>query len=149
MSHITVRIDVSKNQLDCATTEQAIRSFTNNEADIEQLIRWLKAFDNLDRIVLEATGRYHYLCVSLLAKAGFPVVVANPRQVRDSAKATGMLAKTDNIDAAVLVDFGEKLQPSIRLLKDKKAQLLEAQLLRRRQVVKMITAESNRLKIAL
>ena len=76
------------------------------------------------------------------------MVVANPRQVRDFAKATGVLAKTDQIDAKVLADFGEKLQPPIRPFKAQQEQLLEAQLVRRRQLVDMITAESNRLNIA-
>ena len=148
MSKIILGIDVSKAQLDCATNKKDTHSFANNETAIAQLIDWLKTFDTLDRIVLEATGRYHCLCASLLTEAGFPVVIANPRQVRDFAKATGVLAKTDQVDAAVLADFGEKLQPAVRPLKNKQAQLLEAQLLRRRQVIEMITAESNRLKAA-
>ena len=148
MKKTTVGIDVSKAQLDCANTQNEACQFKNNEVDIAELIRWLRTFDHIERIVLEATGRYHCLCTSLLTQAGFPVVVANPRQVRDFAKATGVLAKTDTVDAKVLADFGEKLQPPIRPLKEEQAQLLEAQLLRRRQVIEMITAEFNRLKVA-
>ena len=148
MTKITIGVDVSKEQLDCATTENDIRSFTNDEGNIAQLITWLRTFDSIDRIVLESTGRYHCLCVSLLTQAGFPIVVANPRQVRDFAKVTGVLAKTDKIDAKVLADFGEKLQPPIRPLKGEQEQLLEAQVLRRRQIIEMMTSESNRLKVA-
>ena len=66
MSKITVGIDVSKDQLDCATTQNKVGQFKNNESDIAKLIRWLREFDHIERIILEATGRYHCLCVSLL-----------------------------------------------------------------------------------
>lgn len=149
MSKICVGIDVSKDQLDCHTTDDISHHFNNTETDINTLIDWLRGLNHdVDRIVLEATGRYHSLCACLLAKEGFPVVVVNPRQVRDFAKAMGVLAKTDKVDAKVLADFGEKLQPPIRSFKEKQELLLEAQLLRRRQIIEMITAESNRLKIA-
>ena len=152
MDTITLGIDVSKDMLDCATTNHHAKQFPNHESGIDELIVWLHELTVLEncfeRIVLEATGRYHSLCANMLAQAGFPIVVANPRQVRDFAKATGVLAKTDAIDARIIADFGEKLQPAIRPLKDKESQLIEAQLLRRRQLIEMITAESNRLKVA-
>ncbi len=78
------------------------------------------------------------------AAAGFPVVIANPRQVRDFAKATGQLAKTDQIDAAVLALFAARVQPSVRPLPDAAAQTLDALLTRRRQLLEMLTAEKNR-----
>lgn len=148
MSKICIGIDVSKDRLDCHTTDSNSQQFNNNESDIKQLISWLNGLNKIDRIVLEATGRYHCVCANLLAQEGLPVVIANPRQVRDFAKAMGVLAKTDKVDAKVLADFGEKLQPEVRSFKEEQEQLLEAQLLRRRQIIDMITAESNRLKVA-
>lgn len=147
MNKCSIGIDVSKACLDCATTTGASQQFSNDEKGIISLIDWLHTF-NSERIVLEATGRYHQLCTSLLKQANLPVVVANPRQVRDYARAIGCLAKTDQVDAAVLADFGKRLQPPIYHLKDKQTQLLEAQLLRRRQLVDMLTAEKNRLSVA-
>jgi len=99
-------------------------------------------------IVLEATGGYEAAVVAALATAGLPIVVANPRQVRDFAKATGQLAKTDAIDAQVLALFAERVRPEPRPLPDEAAQALEALLTRRRQLVEMLTAERNRLLIA-
>lgn len=148
MTNICIGIDVSKDKLDCHTTTDIGRQFNNNEAGIDELIHWLKELNGIDRIILEATGRYHSLCANLLAKERFPAVIVNPRQARDFAKATGVLAKTDKVDAKVLADFGAKLKPEVRPFKAEQEQLLEAQLLRRRQVVEMITAESNRLKAA-
>ena len=83
--------------------------------------------------------------VSALAAAGLPVVVVNPRQVRDFAKSKGILAKTDKIDARVLTLFGEAVKPEVRPLKDKQLQQLDALVSRRRQLVDMLTAEKNRL----
>src|SRR4029079_16637239 len=80
-----------------------------------------------------------------LAGASLPVVAVNPRQVRDFAKATGQLAKTDAIDAAVLALFADRVRPQVRPLRDEETQELEALVVRRRQVVDMITAEKNRL----
>src|SRR5256885_2750974 len=83
-----------------------------------------------------------------LATAGFPVVVANPRQVRDFARATGQLAKTDRLDAGILALFAERVRPTPRPLPDGAAQLLDAVLTRRRQLLEMLTAEKNRLGFA-
>jgi transposase len=99
-------------------------------------------------IVLEATGGLERRAVAALAGAGLPVVAVNPRQVRDFAKATGQLAKTDAIDAAVLALFADRIRPQIRPLRDEETQELEALVVRRRQVVDMITAEKNRLMAA-
>ena len=96
-------------------------------------------------IVLEATGGYELLCVAGLAAVGLPVVVVNPRQVRDFAKATGQLAKTDRIDADILALFAERVRPAVRALPDAEAQELEALLARRRQLMEMLQAERNRL----
>ena len=82
--------------------------------------------------MLEATGGHELLCVAALAAAGLPVVVVNPRQVRDFARATGHLAKTDRIDADILPLFAERVRPEVRPLPDAEAQKLEALLARRR-----------------
>lgn len=97
-----------------------------------------------DLIVLEATGGLERLVVSALALAGLPVAVVNARQVRDFAKATGRLAKTDALDAAVLAHCADALRPQPRSLPDPQAQLLAALVERRRQVVALLTAEKNR-----
>jgi len=99
-------------------------------------------------IVLEATGGYETAAVAALGAAGLPVVVVNPRQVRAFAKATGRLAKTDRVDAEVLALFAERVRPAVRPLTDAATQDLEALLLRRRQLLEMLTAEKNRLGLA-
>lgn len=102
----------------------------------------------IERVVLEATGGYERAAVAALLAEGLPVVVANPRQVRDFAKATGKLAKTDAIDALVLARFAQVIQPEIRPLPDEKTLELQENLARRQQLIQMRTAESNRLKQA-
>jgi transposase len=99
-------------------------------------------------IVLEATGGYETPLVAALASAGLPIVVANPRQVRDFAKATGQLAKTDRLDAHILALFAERVQPTPRPLPDTDLQHLDALITRRRQLLDMLTAERNRLEHA-
>src|SRR5206468_7483707 len=99
-------------------------------------------------IVLEATGGYERAAVAAFAAAQLPVVVANPRQVRDFARATGQLAKTDRIDADVLALFAERVRPAWRPLEDEATTDLAAVLLRRRQLSDMLTAEKNRLGLA-
>lgn len=96
-------------------------------------------------IVLEATGGYELLCVAALAAADLPVVVVNPRQVRDFARATGQLAKTDRIDADILARFADTVRPAVRVLPTAAAQELDALLTRRRQLLEMLGAERNRL----
>jgi len=100
------------------------------------------------RIVLEATGGFEAAVVAALAAAGLPVVVVNPRQVHDFAKAVGQLAKTDAISAAVLAHFAEAVQPPVRSLPDATTQELQHWLARRRQLVEMLTAEENRRQAA-
>lgn len=99
-------------------------------------------------IVLEATGGLEIGVVTALASAGVPVVVVNARQVRDFAKATGQLAKTDAIDAGILAHFGEAVRPEARPLPDEAQRELAALLMRRRQLVEMLGAEENRLRTA-
>ena len=142
---IFVGIDVSKARLDIAIRPTSEReSVTNDKADIKALVkRLVKIQPTL--IVLEATGGYERQVAQALVRAELPVVVVNPRQVRDFAKATGQLAKTDNIDAGVLAHFGEAVRPQLRSLPDEVTVELRALTARRRQVIEMIGAESNRL----
>ena len=147
MEHF-VGIDVSKAMLDVAVlpTEQKW-SVANSDKGMQELVKRLKEL-RVTLVVLEASGGLERRAVAALAGAGLAVVAVNPRQVRDFAKATGKLAKTDAIDAAVLALFAERIRPEPRPLKDAQAQELEALVVRRRQVVEMITAEKNRLSAA-
>ncbi len=142
MDSIVIGIDVSKDQLDVATPDGA-RQWPNapdgHRQLVEQLAKW-----PLEAIVLEATGGYERPVVAELAAAGLPVVVVNPRQVRDFARATGQLAKTDAIDAKILAQFGQAVHPEQRPLPSEKQLELQQQLARRRQLVGMLTAEKNR-----
>ena len=99
-------------------------------------------------IVVEATGGYELPLVGAVLEAGLPIVVVNPRQVRDFAKATGRLAKTDRIDALILARFAEQVRPALRALPPPATQELAALLARRRQLVEMLTAERHRLHYA-
>src|SRR5207245_5873128 len=100
-------------------------------------------------VVLEVTGGYEHPAAAALAGAGAGVVIANPRQIRDFARATGQLAKTDLIDAETLALFAERVRPEPRALPDEAATAFDALLTRRRQVIEMIVAERNRLEHAL
>ncbi len=144
-----VGIDVSK-----ATLDVALRPggepwrCANDEAGIAELVGRLRPLEP-QLVVLEATGGLERLVVAALALAGLPVAVVNPRQVRDFAKATGRLAKTDALDAGVLAHFAEAIRPEPRPLPDMQSQALAALVERRRQVVGMLTAEKNRFQQAL
>jgi transposase len=140
-----VGIDVAKAELVIGTRPMAERwTVENDERGVRTLVERLRR-DGAQLIVLEATGGYELLCVAALAAANLPVVVVNPRQVRDFAKATGQLAKTDRIDADLLALFAERVRPEIRPLPDASTQELEALLARRRQLLEMLQAERNRL----
>jgi transposase len=137
-----VGIDVAKAALDVFVGSAGI-AFTvaNNEVGIRDLISQLVP---TDFVILEATGGLETPVASALAAAGIAVAIVNPRQVRDFARATGRLAKTDRLDAEVLARFGEAVRPEARPLADEHAQALEALVTRRRQLVEMLTAEKNR-----
>ena len=96
-------------------------------------------------IALEATGKLETLAAATLAEAGLPVAVVNPRQIRDFARATGRLAKTDRIDACVIARFAEAVKPAIRKVADAQSRPLSECIARRRQLGAMLTAEKNRL----
>src|SRR5262249_6381261 len=141
-----VGIDVAKDTLDVAVRPTAETWQVDNEAVginalVAQLATWPLALG-----VLEATGGFEGPLLAALAVAAVPVVRANPRQVRAFAQALGILAKTDRIDARVLAHFAEAVKPVPRALPDAATQELRAVLLRRRQVVDMLTAELNRLR---
>lgn len=144
-----IGIDVSKTRLDMAVHPSGIRESVPNEpAAIQALVERVRGMQPVV-IVLEATGGLERPVVRALAAAELPVVVVNPRQVRDFAKATGKLAKTDQIDADVLARFGEAVRPALRPLPDETMEELRAVIARRRQLVEMITAERNRISTAL
>jgi transposase len=141
---MNVGIDVSKQKLDVAVRPNGERvSFSNDEKGWTELAKRVAKWSP-ERIILEPTGGYERGIVQALAAAKLPVVVVNARQVRDFAKATGRLAKTDRIDADVLAHFGEALRPEVRALPDDAHRQLEALVARRRQLVDMRTAEQKR-----
>jgi transposase len=148
MTPTFVGIDVSKDHLDAhlRPSAEAVR-VANDEAGIAALLARLAAAPPT-LVVVEATGGYEAPLVAALAVAARPVAVVNPRQVRQFAAATGRLAKTDRIDAAVLAHFADAVRPDVRPLPDADTQALAALVGRRRQLVEMRTAESNRLGTA-
>lgn len=139
-----VGIDVSQDRLDVSVGGTGEVWQVGNDAVGIALLRERLATLAPQRVVLEATGGLERGLVGALAAAELPVVVVNPRQVRDFAKAAGRLAKTDVIDAQMLARFGEKMQPPVRPLPDAQTQALREVVTRRRQVVAMLTAERNR-----
>lgn len=147
-SEVFVGIDVSKAELDIAVApaEQSWIS-PNHDAGHRDLAERLRALTPT-LIVLEATGGYETLLAATLAASGLPVVVMNPRLVRNFAKATGQLAKTDRIDARLLAQFAQTMRPPQRPLKDEQSRELDALFTRRHQIVDMLTMEKNRLILA-
>lgn len=137
-------IDVSATTLDVAVQDGATQSFANDDAGIAALVTWSHA-QQATLVVLEATGVYHAAVTAALVHAGIATAVVNPRQVRDFAKSLGQLAKTDRLDARVLARFAAVVQPVPRPLPDAATQELAALLMRRRQLVEMLTMEKNRL----
>jgi len=137
-----VGIDVAKATLEVFIgSAGTVFSVANDEVGIRKLLRRLAL---ADFVILEATGGLEVPVASALATAGIAVAIVNPRQVRDFARATGRLAKTDALDAEVLARFGEAVRPAARPLANEQAQALEALVTRRRQLVEMLTAEKNR-----
>jgi transposase len=144
-----VGIDVAKEHLDLAVRPtQETWQVPHHHQSIQEMIPHLQGLQPA-LVVLEATGGLELPLVAALGVAGLPVAVVNPRQVRDFAKATGRLAKTDRLDAQVLAHFAEAVQPQPRPLPDAQSQELAALLTRRQQLVQMLTAEKNRLGSAL
>jgi transposase len=141
-----VGIDVSKATLDVAVLpSKESWSFPNSEQGISDLIGRLRGLPAPTLVLMEATGGLERQALVTIVAAGFPAMAVNPRNVRDFAKSVGVLAKTDTIDAQVLALFADRIRPQWRPLPDEETQALEAILVRRRQIVDMITAEKNRL----
>jgi transposase len=148
MNQEFVGIDVSKNSFDVATfTSNQKWHFANDEEGISQLRKVLKTLSST-LAVMESTGGYETPLAYALNNANIPCAVVNPREVRDFAKATKKLAKTDTIDARVLAHFAAVIKPEPRPLSDSRGQELEAILARRAQLIVMLTAEKNRLHTA-
>jgi transposase len=140
-----VGIDVSQANLDIAAyPSKQTWSLPNDNEGFERLIPLLRGLKPA-LVVLEATGGMEVPVVTELVAAGLPVVVVNPRQVRDFAKATGRLAKTDRLDAWVIAHFGAATRPEVRPLPDAHARAFSSIVARRRQIQDMITMEKNRL----
>jgi transposase len=140
-----VGIDVAKAHLDIALrlTAEGWR-VANDDTGITPLVARLRDLQPV-LMVLEATGGLEVPVTAALTAAGLPVVVVNPRQAREFAKATGRLAKTDALDAHGLAHVAEAVRPAPRPLPDAQTQVLSAQLARRRQLLDRLTAEKNRL----
>lgn len=145
ITKISIGIDVSKTTLAIAVHETGDTWSSNNDHDgcvaLAAKLKQLQATS----IVLEATGGYETLLAATLSTANLPLTVTNPRQVRDFARATGQLAKTDQLDCQVLAHFAAAINPPVRPGKSEETRHLEALLARRRQIVEMLVAEKNRL----
>lgn len=144
-SELYFGIDVSKQTLDIDSVPQSHRTQFSNDAAGHQSLAALLVKLQPQWIVVEATGGYETEVVSVLATAGLRVAVINPRQARQFAGATGVYAKTDQVDARVLACFGQAVKPALRPIKDGELRQLEEVLTRRRQLVDMLTAEKNRM----
>src|SRR2546427_8600860 len=148
MPGMVVGVDVGKEALDVVVRPSGEHwQMSNDEAGVASLVARLRPLGPV-LIVCEATGGCELLAIGSLAAAGLPVVVANPRQIRDFARATGQLAKTDQLDAAILALFAERVRPTPRPLPDAAAQLLDAVLTRRRQLVELLAPERHRPRIS-
>lgn len=146
---VIVGIDVSKDRLDVHVLP-AEESFSvgNDHAGVEALIARLSQA-RTDVVALEATGGYETVAAAALSAAGLSVIVVNPAQVRAYARALGRRAKSDAIDAAVIAAFVAATKPAPRPLRDGETEALSALVARRRQIVEMIVAEENRMRMAL
>jgi len=141
-----VGIDVAKDKLDVHVRpgDEAF-AVARDGKGLADLVERLRA-QAPTLIVLEATGGFERTVAAALAAAQLPLVVVNPRQIRDFARATGRLAKTDALDAAVIAQFADAIRPEPRPVLDEEAQALDEMVSRRRQLIDMIVAETNRQK---
>ena len=147
MSALYVGIDVSKDRLDVALSDGRAFQFSNDPLGHGQL-RELLVPQSLQLIVMEATGGFERSAAAELAAAGLPLRIVNARQVRDFAKASGRLAKTDRLDAQILVRFAQAMKLEPHELPSEELQGLQALIARRRQLVEMLVMEKNRLRTA-
>ncbi len=145
-SEINIGIDTSQSMLDIHVRPQDVfQSFENNPEGIRSVIRFIKPFKPT-RVLIEATGRLEMAFFCAAHKAGLPVCVCNPIQVRKFAQATGRMAKTDRLDAQDIAHFGEALKPALTELKPEKLRLLSDLLTVRSQCLDMSTMQKNRLQ---
>src|SRR5438093_8221683 len=143
MSHTWIGVDVCKDYLDAhARPAGAQKRFDNTPAGIEQLVAWVRPLAP-ERIIFESTGLYQKAAVGALLAADLPAVVVNARQVRDFAKGTGQLAKTDAIDASILAHFGEVVATVVRPLPPQELLEFRDPCDRRRPLVRMLAVEKN------
>lgn len=147
MSELYVGIDVSKQCLEVAFSDGRSGQVGNDEPGRAQLCTQLSA-EVPKLIVLEATGGLEQAVAGQLAAAGLELRIVNARQVRDFARAAGRLAKTDRLDAQVLVRFGQAMRLEPRAVQCEQMQALQALIARRRQLIEMLTMEKNRLGTA-
>jgi transposase len=141
-----VGIDVSKDKLDVAVLgEKQERQVDNSETGIRDLVAQMQELQP-ELIVVEATGGYQRAVVDELFCSGLAVAVVNPARVRQFARACGLLAKTDRLDAQVLAVFGQRVQPRLFAGSSAKERELSGMLVRRRQLEEMLKAEKNRLR---
>jgi len=147
MEQVFIGIDVAKDRLDVHVrpSGEAFAVARDGEG-LASLVDRLRAVAPR-LIVSEATGGFEQVVAGALGAAGLPIVVVNPRQIRDFARALGRLAKTDRIDAETIALFAERVQPELRPLPDAEARLLGELVARRRQVIEMIVAEGNRARL--
>ena len=139
-----VGIDVSKDRLDVHLRPSGEAFHVPRDAEgLERLVERLAAVAPV-LVVLEATGGFEITVAAALAAAGLPLAVVNPRQIREFARSTGRLAKTDRLDAEAIALFAERVRPESRPIADAEAQALGELVARRRQLVEMIGMESNR-----
>jgi transposase len=140
-----VGVDVSKTLLDVyILPTKAYFQFDNTVPGIKKLLKKVQTLD-LPMVAMESTGGYEKTAAHMLLKAGVSVAVANPRQVRDYAKSSGKLAKTDRLDAQIIASFAEKMEPRSAQLPSESQQEMADYTTRRQQLSDMITAEKNRL----
>ena len=147
MNQFFVGIDISKDRLDVhiQPTQEDV-SLAHDEAGVAELVRRLQGLTP-QLVVMEATGGYESPVAAALGTAGVPVAVVNPRQIRDYARATGQLAKTDRLDARIIALFAATVRPPVRPLPDAQAQQLGEVTARRRQLIDMLGAEVNRRRL--
>ncbi len=142
---VCVGMDIARDVLDIAVSNLSeVRQFNNDRKGITGAVRYIAGFKPA-RIILESTGTYGMPLAASLQSKCLPVIIVNPRQVRDFARATGVLAKTDRIDARILALFGLRIKPEVRPLPNKQAREMKSLLTRRRQLIEMLSSERNRL----
>jgi len=148
MTDTYIGIDISKDRLDIAVIPSREKwCCGNDEAGIGKVVNRLKKISPL-LIVMEPTGGHEAPVAAALSAEDMNVAIVNARQIRDYARATGKLAKTDELDALVMAEFASVIKPQSRQLRDEESQEIKASVSRRRQLLEMITAEKNRLAIA-